>query len=68
MPWTKKMSHHTVKFKAGKENRIAYQSLYSIRSESLRLSTYDRLAQLDKHQTSDPVMVSCEFDSHWRVY
>ena len=27
---------------------------------------YDRLAQLDKHQTSKPLMVSCEFNSHWR--
>ena len=27
---------------------------------------HDRLAQLDKHQTSKPVMVSCEFNSHRR--
>ena len=28
-------------------------------SESLRLARHARLAQLDKHQTSKPVMVSC---------
>ena len=32
-------------------------------SESLRLERFDRLAQLDKHQTSKPVMFSCELIS-----
>ena len=26
---------------------------------------HDRLAQLDKHETSKPVMVSCKFNFHW---
>ena len=29
-------------------------------------STHVCLAQLDKHQTCKPVMVSCEFNSNWR--
>ena len=35
-------------------------------SKSLRLARHNRLAQLDKHQTSKPVMVSCEYNSHLR--
>ena len=34
---------------------------------SLKISypTHVFLAQLDRHQTSKPVMVCCEFNSHW---
>ena len=39
-----------------------------IRSEILRLARHDRLAYLDKYQFSEPVMVSCEFNSHCRQF
>ena len=32
----------------------------------MRLARQDRIAQLEKHQTSKLLMVSCEFNSHWR--
>ena len=32
----------------------------------LKLGRQDKLEQLGKHHTSKPVMVSCEFNSHWR--
>ena len=31
----------------------------------MRLARHDRLAQLDEHQTSKPMMVGCEFNLHW---
>ena len=46
------MLHETVIFKESHSQRISYVWL----------------AQLDKHQTSKPVMISCEFNSHWRLY
>ena len=35
-------------------------------SLKISYSTHVCLAQLDRHQTCKPVMVSCEFNSHWR--
>ena len=32
----------------------------------MSLARHNKLAQLDKHQTSKPVLISCEFNSHWR--
>ena len=28
VPWTKKIPHRAVKFEAGEENRVVYESLY----------------------------------------
>ena len=40
-----------------------------VHETNLSLKIYSNLAclaQLDRHQTCKPVMVSCEFNSHWR--
>ena len=45
---------------------IIYMSNRAWLYKDLRLARHDRLAQLDKHQTYKPVVVSCEFNSQWR--
>ena len=44
------------------ESGVMYETKLSLK---ISCSTHVQLAQLDKHQTSKPVIVSCEFNSHW---
>ena len=45
------------------ESEMVYETKFSLK---MSYSTHVCLVELDKHQTSKPVMVSCEFNSHWR--
>ena len=71
------LSRHVLNRRFSKLNFISYTtSLFGLESfldsiqhegsESLGLARHDRLAYLDKYQTSKAVMVSSEFNSHWR--
>ena len=45
------------------KSEVVHQTKFSLK---ISYSTHVCLAQLDRHQTCKPVMVSCEFNSHWR--
>ena len=45
------------------KSEVVHEGKFSLRISYL---THVSLAQLDTHQTSKPVLVSCEFNSHWR--
>ena len=42
---------------------MVHETKFSLK---ISYSTHVCLAQLDRHQTCEPVMVSCEFNYHWR--
>ena len=48
------------------KSEVVHETKFSLKN--LLFNTYICLAQLDKHQTSKSVVVSCEFNSHWRQF
>ena len=45
------------------KSEVVHETKFSLK---ISYSTHVCLAQLDRHQTCKPVMVSCDFNSHWR--
>ena len=60
-----KRAHVLQKIIKNPKSEVAHETKFSLK---IFYSTYVWLALLDKHQTSKPVMLTCEFNSHWRQF
>ena len=47
------------------KSEVMYETKFSLKNNPFKTCL---VTQLDKHRTSKPVMVSCEFNSHWRQF